>query len=114
MEEIDIPQFKNQIIYLHMTPGESYTKIVPLPIGLFPFLLLASYFFYFGCDGSSWQCTGFSCGMLALECAGSIVEAHGLSCSKAYGILVLQPGIVPCFGRWILSHWIRNVSVFAS
>ena len=97
-----------------MTPGASYTKIVPLPIGLFPFLLLASYFFYFGCDGSSWQCTGFSCGMLALECAGSIVEAHGLSCSKAYGILVLQPGIVPCFGRWIRSHWIRNVSVFPS
>ena len=71
-------------------------------------------FLYFGCDGSSWQCTGFSCGMQALECAGSVVEAHGLSCSKAYGILVLQPGIVPCFGRWILSHWIRDVSVFAS
>lgn len=62
---------------MHMTTGESYTKIVPLSIG-FISIFITCFILYFGCDGSSWQCTGFSQGMQALEHAGSIGEAHGL------------------------------------
>ena len=36
-----------------------------------------------------------SCGAWALECAGSVVAARGLSCSAACGILLLRPGIEP-------------------
>ena len=36
-----------------------------------------------------------SCGMWALECAGSVVAACRLSCPVACGILVPRPGIKP-------------------
>ena len=50
------------------------------------------------------RCTGFnSCGSWA---AGSVVVAHGLSCSAACGIFSRTRArtLVPCIGRQILNH----------
>ena len=60
-------------------------------------------FFFFGCvrsqlrhTGSSLWHAGFSsCDTWALECVGSVVVAHWLSCPAACGILVPCPGIEP-------------------
>ena len=48
------------------------------------------------CVGSVVAACGLSsCGVCALERAGSVVVVHGLSCPAACGILVPQPGIEP-------------------
>ena len=41
----------------------------------------------------------------ASERTGSVVKAHGPSCSAACGILVPQPGIVLHITRQIFNHW---------
>ena len=53
------------------------------------------------------HCGDFSCcGAQALECAGSVVEAHRLSCSRHVGSSSTRRGIhVPCIGRQICNHW---------
>ena len=60
---------------------------------------------------SSLWCAGFSWWYLLLlrsmgsRCAGSVVVAHGLSCSTACGIFRTRAQTcVPCIGRWILNH----------
>ena len=60
---------------------------------------------------SSLQCAGFSLWWLLLlrsmgsRRAGSVVVAHGLSCSTACGIFLDQGSTrVPCIGRQILNH----------
>ena len=41
-----------------------------------------------------------------LESAGSVVVAHGLSCSVACGIFRTRAQTrVPCIGRRVLNHW---------
>ena len=42
---------------------------------------------------SSCSVWAYCCRALALQCAGSVVMAHGLSCPAACGILVPRPGI---------------------
>ena len=45
------------------------------------FIFIYYLFIYLGCAGSSLRRVGFSrCGAPALECAGSVVAACGLSC----------------------------------
>jgi len=41
-----------------------------------------------------------------MQHAGSLMEAYGLSCPSACGILVPQPGVRPCpvHWKWILNH----------
>ena len=67
-------------------------------------------------DYSLLQCSGFSLWWLLLFWSmGSVVVAHGLSCSEAHGILVPRPGIksvcprnqicVPCIGRRVPNYW---------
>ena len=55
------------------------------------------------------SCGGCSCcGVQAPESTGSVLVAHGLSCSEACRILSSQTrdrAHVPSFGRWILNHW---------
>ena len=59
-----------------------------------------------GCRVWASHCGGFSCCRTrSLECTGSVVVAHGLSCSTACGILPDQARTcVPCIGRRILNH----------
>ena len=41
-----------------------------------------------------------------LESTGLVVVAHGLICSRAWGIFLDQESnCVSCIGRWILYHW---------
>ena len=45
------------------------------------------------------------------QSAGSVVMAHALSCSAAYGIFQTRGQTsIPCIGRGILNHWsIREI-----
>ena len=81
-------------------------------------LVVACGIFIVACRVFSLHCTGFSpavvcrlssCGLQALEHAGSVVAAHGLSC-PACGMwdlssLTRDRTCVPCLGRQILNHW---------
>ena len=74
---------------------------------------------YSSCSGRTSYCHGFSCcgaqaSMVAacglrsctapgLQNTGSVVVVHGLSHSRAYGILLAQGlSLCPCIGRWTL------------
>ena len=51
---------------------------------------------------STWASVVVAC---RLQSAGSVVVAHGLSCSAALGSSWTRAGTrVPCIGRWILNH----------
>ena len=105
----------------------SWKSVYSGPLTIFYFILLVYIFILaelslcFGAwafssctsQGLLWlQCAAFSCYRAwALECTGSAVAMHGLSCPVACGILVPQPGIEPIspIGRWILNQWTIRV-----
>ena len=61
-----------------------------------PLCIWTTSFLSFGCAGSLLQrVVFFSCGARAVECVGSVVVSHGLSCPAACGILVTWPGMEP-------------------
>ena len=60
------------------------------------------------CGARASHCGGFSsCGVQALGTRASVVVAHGLSCSTAYGIFLNEGSnlCVLCIGRRIFNHW---------
>ena len=111
-------------------------KIMPLTIRdrpsctvtLFIFLILIIVYYYYFLAALSLRCSmqAFSsCGVWALEHAGSAVlmhelsgcgmqtslaAMHGLSCCETCGLwhlssLTRDQTCIPCIGRWILNHW---------
>ena len=54
---------------------------------------------FFNCSKGTSHCSGFSCRTQALEYLGSVVVAHGLSCSRACGIFP-DEGSNPCPLNW--------------
>ena len=70
----------------------------------------------FSLVAASWNCSSSRCAGLSLSrplllrstgsrCAGSVVVAHGPSCSAACGIFPARARTrVPCIGRQILNH----------
>ena len=66
------------------------------------------------CSAQASHCSGFSCcGAQALGCMGSVVVAHGLSCSVVCGIFQDQ-GSNSCliYWRWILHQGSPGLQFF--
>ena len=111
----------SRLLLLHSLQTEFLTQLIQIKYTFFIFLNFI-YLFIFGCVGSSFLCEGFSlvaasgghsssrCVGLSLSWplllwstgsrrAGSVVVAHGPSCSAACGILPDQ-GSNPCPLHW--------------